>query len=149
MVSALCACGGPREQRLEGSLSDVVDLRFRKVEILQHDTELAVRFIDARASSEDVVLRLAVSLLGTSVDPREKVDLAEPDAAGKQRGSVSRAVLDDPLTSFPEIERGGLLLQKPVTTGAVVPGELHVTFGQGTHVASGRTVFGTFEAKVQ
>lgn len=149
LLTLTSACGGTREQRLEGSLSEVVDLRFHKAEIQQQEGELAVRFIDSRASTEDIVLRLAVSLLGTSVDPREKVDLAEDDAVGRQRGSVSRAVLNDPLTSFPDIERGGLTLQRPAITGETVPGEFHVTFAQGTHVASGRTVFGTFEGKVQ
>ena len=98
---------------------------------------------------EDVVLRLSVDLAGTSIDAHETFDLASLDLDGNQRGTISRSVLDDPLTSFPQLQRGELTFRRSVISGETIPGEFRVTFVNGTELASGRTAFGTFEATVQ
>lgn len=144
----LCSCG-PEEHRLEGSLTEVMDLTWRKADVQQSQNELALRFVYPQGAGEDVVLRVTASLLGTSVDAREPVDLAEPDALGNQRGRVTRAVTDDPMQDFPAIARGELTFQKPVTPGTTVAGDIHITFVAGTSAANGRTVFGDFEARVE
>ncbi|MBX5483783.1 MAG: hypothetical protein IRZ16_18320 [Myxococcaceae bacterium] len=127
----------------------MLDLTYRTVDVSQGQSDLAVRFVQPQGLGENVVLRVAVSLLGTSVDAGEAIDLAEPDALGNPRGRASRAVIDDPLQELPPIGRGELLFHRTLLPGETVPGELHITFSEGTTLASGRTVFGSFEAKVQ
>ena len=143
----LSACGP--EHALEGSLTEVVDLTFTKVDVQRSEDELAVRFLRPQGIGDDVVLRVSAGLLGTAVDANNPIDLAESDPVGNQRGRVTRNVLDDPLTDFPELERGELVFHKSVISGKTIPGEFHLTFARGTKLANGRTVFGTFEAKVQ
>lgn len=148
LVLSCCACGRA-EPLLEGSLSEVVGLKYRTADVTQSQDELALRFVMPQGISENVVLRLTVSTLGTTIEANAPWNLAEEDPLGRQRGSVSRNVIEDPLERFPEIERGELVFERPLQFGARVPGSFHVTFVQGTELASGRTVFGTFEAKVQ
>lgn len=144
-AAVLCACG-PGERALQGSLSEVLDLRFNAADVVQSDRELSLRFLWKEGTTEDVVLRVTASTLGTSVDAQKTLDLAEEDPSGRQRGRVTRLVQDDPLTTLPPLRRGGLTFQRSLIPGQTVPGELHITFAQGTDLASGRTVFGTFEA---
>ena len=147
-TATLCACG-PESHHLEGSLSEVMDLTWRTSDVQQSQNELSLRFVQPQGVGENIVLRVTVSTSGTSVDPDEPVDLAEPDALGNKRGRVTRNVTDDPLQELPEVARGELVFHNPVTSGQTIPGEVHITFVEGTTVANGRTVFGTFEAKVE
>lgn len=148
-ASALAAgCGRP-DKALEGSLTEVVDLTYRTADLTRGESDLAVRFVAPQGAGENVVLRLTVSTLGTLVNANEPIDLAEPDANGQVRGTVTRNVLEDPLQTLPAIARGELVFDRPLEGAGRVKGELHITFAQGTTVASGRTVFGPFEAKVE
>jgi hypothetical protein len=133
---------GPEDRTIEGSLSEVVELRYRKVDVLMNPTELSLRFLEPQGAGENVVLRVSVDLTGTQLDAIETFDLAE-------RGKVSRSVLDDPLTSFPAIRLGQLTFRRSLVSGDTVPGEFNVTFVNGTELSSGRTAFATFEALVQ
>ncbi len=142
------ACGGDA-QTLEGSLSELLDLRYRKVSVVQTQEELSVRFVWPEGASEDVVLRVTSSLLGAVVNPRQPLDLAEVDDLGRVRGRVARAVNNDPVTDFPPPRRGALTFDRHLQQGATVNGELHLTFENGTELASGRTVFGSFEATIE
>lgn len=148
LVLTVSACG-PEEHALEGSLSEVVNLRFRDADLTLGESELALRFIAPQGAGENVVLRVTASTLGTSVDAQETLDLAELDPVGAQRGRITRAVHEDPLTELPPLQRGGLVFDRSPLAGERVTGSLHVTFAQGTELASGRTVFGSFEARVQ
>lgn len=148
LLCAGTACGG-EDRALDGSLSEVLDLTYRKTEVVQTDDELAVRFVMPQGAGEDVVLRVTASLVGTRVDPREPLDLTEEDALGTVRGRVGRSVSGDPLTEFPPLRRGVLTFGQHLEAGARVDGEVRLTFDNGTHLASGRTVFGTFEAQVR
>ena len=142
------ACGGD-ESALEGSLSELVDLRYRKVSVVQTQDELSVRFLWPEGASEDVVLRVTASLVGVVPNPRQPLDLAEQNDLGEVRGRVGRAVRNDPVTEFPPPRRGALTFQSHLQKGSTVEGELHLTFENGTELASGRTVFGTFEANIE
>jgi hypothetical protein len=149
LALGLCGCG-PREPTLEGSLTERLDLSYRRAEwVAGAGGEAAVRFLRPRGEGEDVVLKVTVRLpedvplLATA-----PVDLAARNPDGAQRGAISRAVLDDPRQTFPEIERGKFRILRLPEPGAKVPGEFNVTFSHGTHFSSGRTVFGDFEAQV-
>ncbi len=155
LLTAFCVvllaggCGPSDERMIEGSLSEVVNLRYSKVDIVKNEDELSVRFLQPQGPGEDVVLRLSVDLAGTSIDANETFDLASLDLDGNQRGTISRSVLDDPLTSFPQLRQGELTFRRSVISGETIPGEFRVTFVNGTELASGRTAFATFEATVQ
>ncbi|MGA9522061.1 MAG: hypothetical protein WBV82_11380 [Myxococcaceae bacterium] len=140
---------GPEDRVVEGSLSEVIDLRYGKVDIVKNENDLSIRFLQPRGEGEDVVLRVSVDLTETSIDANQTFDLASLTPGGSQRGTISRSVLDDPLTSFPQLQRGELTFRRDVTSGETVPGEFRVTFVNGTELASGRTAFATFEATVQ
>ncbi len=149
-VAVLAACGAPKgpPHRLEGSLSVLMDLRYDLAQIDLSNQDVAVRFVRKRSEGEDVVLKVTASLLGTAVDANEPIDLAEQTPAGAQRGTLSRNVFDDPRRELPALERGRLLFKSSVVPGANVAGEVSATFENGTHFASGRTVFGSFTAEV-
>ncbi len=148
-VALVTASGCGRDPALDGSLTELVDLSYRKVEVVKTVDELALRFVMPQGAGEDVVLRVSASLVGTRVDAREPLDLTEEDALGQVRGKVARSVQGDALTQFPPLQRGQLTFEKELQEGALVEGELNLTFENGTHAASGRTVFGRFEARVR
>lgn len=147
LVAYLAGCG-PASFELEGSLSTVLDLRYKSSDVSVSDTEVAVRFLRPRGEGEDTVLKVAANLEGELLGAEHVLNLAEELANGSQRGTILRNVLDDPRTTFPKLLRGRLLFHGPPTAGRKVPGEVSVTFVEGGEFASGRTVFGSFEAKV-
>lgn len=144
----LAGCGPGRGGALEGSLSVVLDLTYKEARVELSEQEVSVSFVRPKGSGEDTVLKVTARLEGVALEPGVALDLAEPLSAGGQRGVVSRNVLDDPRRDFPPLQRGRLLLEGAVTPGARVPGEVSATFENGTELASGRTVFGSFEGSV-
>jgi len=148
-AAALVLAGCGEDPRLEGSLIEFVDLRYRRAEALLTEEEVSVRFVSPEGSGEDTVLKVTARLAGILFEPNTEIDLAEPvDDGGVPRGSVTRSVLTETARSFPPIGRGTLLFRSGVAGGGVTSGTFHVTFANGTHVYSGRTVFGDFEAAV-
>jgi hypothetical protein len=176
-IAALCvvglcgACGPPPGKpkpptyRLEGSVGQIMDMGYDEVRILTTEDDLALLFVrkhelrtslpdggmldptSARAS-EDYPFKIAFALLGSAPPANARVDLAERDPKGNQRGTCTRNVVNDPRTSFPTLLRGTLFLARAPTPGATVRGDFNVTFENGTEPASGRTVFTSFTAKV-
>lgn len=158
---ALCAmaCGpGPH---VEGSVGELLDLRYSRAEARMAETfvnqgsgqtvsekEVSVRFIATQGTVENTPLKVSARLANTTFVPGTAIDLAEKLPDGAQRGTVTRSVLDEPVRAFPAIERGSLLLHGEPTSGSTVEGEFNVTFVNGTDVYSGRTLFGRFEATV-
>ena len=150
LLADLAACAP--DDRLEGSVTPLLDLHYERVEARQSEDgkEVAVRFLRMQGEAEDTVLKVTANLEGHALEPRLPIDLAQRvgNAEGPQRGSVSRSLLDEPTRDFPELARGGLIFHGYLTPGGRVSGELHLTFTNGTHVYSGRTLFGRFEATV-
>ncbi len=146
LAFAGAGCG---DTALDGSLTEVVDLSYQRVEVVRAGDELAVNFVFPQGAGEDVVLRVSAYVLGTRMNPREPLDLTGEDPLGRVRGRVARSVQGDPLTTFPPLQRGSLTFRQELREGAVVDGNLNLTFENGTHAASGRTVFGRFEARVR
>ena len=60
----------------------------------------------------------------------------------------ARDVLNDPRKTYPTIQIGTLIFNSRPEAGAKVTGDFNITFTNGIETASGRTVFGHFEAKV-
>lgn len=148
LVALTPGCGRAPRHRLEGSLSVLLDLRYDDAVVEATPEEAAVRFVRTREAGEDTVLKVALSLLGAALDANAPLDLAEATPTGAQRGVVSRNVTDDPLHDFPRLARGTLVLRRSAISGERVPGELHLTFENGTTFGAGRTLFGAFEANV-
>lgn len=146
LLLGLTACG--EEQELEGSLNSLIDLHYHRVEALASETELSVRFIHNKNSTEDTVLKVGAKLSGLLYAPGYRLDLATLMPDGSQRGTVTRSVVNETTRSFPELSRGTLFFEQAISPGATVSGDFHLTFVNGTEVYSGRTVFGSFEAKV-
>lgn len=174
LAGALAACQPndptkrpPPTFRLEGSLGTVLDITYDTAVVEPSVEALAVRFVRARAKetppsdggmdtvagADDVNFQLTYALLGADYPMNARVDMTERvnpnDAMSAQRGLASRNVLNDPRKKLPLLVRGSLTLKGALTDGATVEGDLNVTFENGTDVASGRTVFGHFNARVR
>lgn len=170
----LAGCGSvqpgkpPPKYRLEGSVGQVMDLGYDEVRISQTVQDVSVLFVrvlpldsltaDGGSSStvgtiEDYPFKLALDLRGQPTPIGVRVDLTEEDNNMNQRAVFSRNVRQDPRMSFPRAVRGTLLINRDLADDAGIPndyvsGDFHVTFENGIEAASGRTVFGNFNAKV-
>lgn len=161
--SLLSGCGDPKNPppkfHLEGSLTQVMDLGYDEARVLLAPEDVSLLFVrrkprgadpgdgGAQSTTEDYPLKVAYRLLGEAAGGR--VDLAAVDSGGAQRGTISRSVAGDPRTKLPSILRGTLSFDRALAPNAVVGGEFRVTFDNGIEVASGRTAFSTFSARVQ
>lgn len=157
----------PPRFRLEGSLGQVMDLGYDEARVLIAPEDLSLVFVrkrplaslpddagttnpDQQGFSEDYPIKIAWRLLMDELPRGGRVDLAEEDAGGRQRGTVSRNVFNDPRTTFPRLARGTMRFDRPLDPDTVVGGDFHLTFENGIEVASGRTCFSTaFTARVQ
>lgn len=151
LCALLCAsaCGPPS---LEGSLTELMDLRYRSVEVGASDLggsnpQVTVKFLTPQGEGENIVLEVTARIRGLTLEPHVSVDLVEL-LYGTQRGRITRNVLDDPRRTFPALERGRLVLDRVPEQNLRVKGEFSVTFIQGIEFANGRTVFASFEGKV-
>ena len=147
---ALTGCGpgkGPAH-RLEGSLSVLMDLGYDIAYVDATPEEVAVRFTRKRGEGEDLPFKVTANLANVALEPGVELNLSEELSPDVQRGVATRNVLDDPRQTFPKLRGGRLILKGLVETGRKVPGEVSITFDNGTDLASGRTVFGTFEGVV-
>jgi hypothetical protein len=156
-------------QKVEGSLQELLDLRFQDIKLRFAGDQVAVRWTRPRGSGEDAVLVVSEKLDGLTVRTGDVVDLAEPlpdfalaDAgipdggvlpdggiAPQQRGVVTRDVFGDPRKTFPLISDGFMVLYDVPADGGTVSGTFSVTFARCVDFGCGRTVFGDFKAKVQ
>jgi hypothetical protein len=172
--SLLTACN---PQGLQGSLSTVLSLNYTNADLTIAANQASLRFLrpvaatdippDAGALSDDVVLKVTTNLTGAQVVPAKgcKVDtdcptstvcimalcafdLSEVLPTGGQRGVLTRNVLNDPVQTFPLIQRGEFYVTGTPQTGHSVSGYFTVTFQEGIDEASGRTVYAGFNAKV-
>ena len=135
---------------LEGSLSVVMGLGYDQAHLDLTADALALRFGRTKGEGEDTVFKATANIADLETLPvRAPLDLAELMPTNVQRGVISRDVLDDPRRVFPKLARGRIIFDKLPNPGEDVTGDLAVTFENGTEFASGRTVFGKFEANVQ
>lgn len=166
----LSSCGDPKKPppkfRLEGSLTQVMDLGYDEARILLAPEDVSLLFVrihplgsvldddggtvdpSMQGTTEDYPFKVAYRLNDEELDGG-RLDLAAVDANGAPRGTVSRNVANDPRNSLPRIIRGGLFFDRPLNPETVVKGDFHVTFENGIEAASGRTAYSTsFSAKV-
>jgi hypothetical protein len=171
LVGAACqtSSANPRYV-LEGSLSQVLEMGYDEVRVLIAPEDLSLQFVRVRpidttdldagsatGTSEDYPFELTMGLWGEDPPGNRRVDLTELDMSGNQRGVYTRNVLNDPNTRFPNarVQDGGvgpccatIYFKTTPTPGVKVSGDFNVTFENGSDLASGRTVFGSFDAKV-
>ena len=176
-VLSACSPSGqpaPAKFRLEGSLSQLMNLGYDEARLrLDYDPNnpqasdtLGIEFVRVRplgsntlddggmvnavGASEDIVLKIGYQLAGDAPPANQRLDLTFLDQNGASRTTLSRNVLNDPRRSFPPLRVGSLFLDRAPDRVAMntVNGEFNLTFENGVEVASGRTVFGTFSAKV-
>lgn len=175
---ALAACSPPGQPapprfRLEGSLGQLMNLGYDEARLrLDYDPNnpmpsdtLGIEFVRVRplgaagpddggatmvGASEDIVLKIGYLLAGDAPPANQRLDLTFLDQNGAFRTTLSRNVLNDPRRSFPPLRVGSLFLDRAPDRVArnTVLGEFNLTFENGIDVASGRTVFGNFAAKV-
>lgn len=162
-LGAAVACGSdnplppkPRYQ-LEGSLFEVMGIGYDEAALEEASDTIAVRFVRKVTNTNDggTVQENTVFKVGYRYAPGEAarkgvaLDLALDAGNGQQRGGFSRDVFNDPRKLFPLAERGTLTFDTLPDAGRpTVTGKFNVTFVNGKEPASGRTVFGSFEAKV-
>lgn len=178
LAVATAGCSAPNGQppprfRLEGSLSQIMPLGFDEARLrLDYDPTnpspsdtLAIEFIRFRppadttlpdggmveaGPNEDVVLKIGYQLAGDPPPANARLDLTFLDANGLTRTTLARNVLNDPRRTFPPLRVGSLFLDRAPDRVAMntVNGDFNLTFENGIEVASGRTVFGRFAARV-
>ncbi len=148
-AALLAACGQPNGARasLEGSLSAVLDMTYDQAFVETTATDVSVRFVRVRDAGEDMPFKVSAWTADLVLAPNASIDLAEPTASG-QRGALSRTSQKDTKSTFPRISRGKLTLFQMPVSGKTVSGKFNITFEDGVDVASGRTVFANFSAKV-
>ena len=140
------ACGRPE---LEGSLSELLDLHYQKMDVIASEGELSVRFTVPLKGGENVPLAVSLKTADLELVAHGNIDLAELINGGPgQRGVVTRNVLNDPRKTFPPLQRGTLRMDALPTPGGEVPGQFSVTFAECIDFGCGRTVFGSFRAAV-
>lgn len=145
----LVACGPGGAEPLDGSLTAVMDVTYDRATLEATDGYLGLRFLKKRGAVEDTVLKVGVIIDGKVPDHSVQFDLAEAMQGG-QRGTATRNVLDDPdHTVFPRLSRGLFRVDGDLTKAMTVRGEVSLTFVQGNQTASGRAVFGPFEAELK
>lgn len=146
---------------VEGSLGELVDLRYQQVKFtfqppidftLPPEQRLAgrermrVSYVTPQGDGENTIWSVTVYVAdleyGVEWNHGEVLPLAG-------RGQVGRNVLDEPGRSWPRIERGTFLLGNIPIEGRPVLGSFSVTFENGTEFASGRTAFDTFQAELE
>jgi hypothetical protein len=165
--------GEPRPPRfvLEGSLGQLMNLGYDEARIRLTTAPMSINtmsldFVRTRplgdsslpdggmvmaGASEDFVLQVGYLLLIDDMPPNnQRIDLTFLDANGAPRTTLARNVLNDPRRTFPPLRVGSLFLDRLPDPMAMntVNGEFNLTFENGIEVASGRTVFGRFSAKV-
>jgi hypothetical protein len=164
----------PPKFKLEGSLSQLMNLGYDEARLRldfdpnnpQPSDTLGIEFVRVRplgsnllpdgglvsavGASEDLVLKIGYQLAGDAPPANQRLDLTFLDQNGMSRTTLSRNVLNDPRRSFPPLRVGSLFLDRAPNRVAMntVIGEFNLTFENGIEVASGRTVFGTFSARV-
>jgi hypothetical protein len=172
VVVLLGAACGPRPGEptpprfvLEGSLGQLMNLGYDEARIRLTTDTMSVDFVRTRplgdstlpdggmvmaGASEDFVLQVGYLLLGDTAPNNQRIDLTFLDANGASRTTLARNVLNDPRRTFPPLRVGSLFLDRlpDPTAMNTVNGEFNLTFENGIEVASGRTVFGRFSAKV-
>ncbi|QSQ10675.1 hypothetical protein JY572_19700 [Myxococcus landrumensis] len=151
LAAGLCACG-EEGGTLEGSVSPLLDLRYRRAEAVLAEGELSINFVTPQGSGVNTVLKVSArvgDMIPEGYTGGLDINLAEDLGGGAQRGAIGRAVLDEPARAFPQLERGSLVVDRlPTAQGQRVSGDFHVTFVNGIDIYSGRTIFGSFEATV-
>ena len=170
-LTVALSCGSPNapKQRLEGSLSTVMDLGYDDAVLTFGGTEFSVLFKRKRGSAKGDCTDLAASCDTTlSVTSRLEqspfpdggqdalvtgwtYDLTEVLTSGLPRGVVSRNVLDDPrgvTQPFTTLRVGEIHFINVPQQGQNLKaaGDFHATFTNGVEFASGKTVFGSFQA---
>ncbi|MBL8918912.1 MAG: hypothetical protein JNJ54_08655 [Myxococcaceae bacterium] len=163
----------PPRFRLEGSLTQLMALGYDECRLrLDYDPNnpaptdtLGIEFVRLRpmgsgslddggmamaGDSEDMVLKIGYLLAGDAPPANARLDLTFLDQNGISRTTLSRNVANDPRRAFPPLRVGSLFLDRAPDRLAmnIVNGEFNLTFENGIEVASGRTVFGRFAAKV-
>ena len=164
--SAACGSGGtikPPRYTLQGSLSVVMDLGYDESLIDTTTDEVALRFVRHKGATDDVSFKITWAQAGQVLNTPATIDLGEarPDDASRQRSIASRNVLDDPRRVFPLMVVGPACDPMKGCTGPSklsfidqikpdtrVRGQFNITFVNGVEFANGRTVFGSFIAKV-
>jgi ABC-type transporter Mla maintaining outer membrane lipid asymmetry ATPase subunit MlaF len=94
--------------------------------------------VDFDVREGETVALLGPSGTGKSVLLKTIIGLITPDAG--------QVIVDG--KDVPRLKRGELSWQRLPGEGSVGRGEVTVTFDNGTTFASGRTVFGSFEARI-
>jgi hypothetical protein len=155
----------PPKYYLEGSLGQVMSIGYDEARVLMTGEDVSLTFVrihpftdttadggsgagGAAGTTEDYPVKVTYTIVDGGTPEGVRVDLTELDTAGKQRGIVSRYVLNDPRRDFPDLSRGTMYFAKKILPNTVVHGDFNCTFDAGIESASGRTVFGTFDAKV-
>lgn len=160
----LASCGEGARFRLEGSLTQLMDLGYDEVRLQPSVNDVALVFIrvtqgnlvtgpdggtdGTRTEVRSFPLQVTFPTLADGGIPWDgRLDLAARDEQMNPVAVVTRNVANDPRNRFPFITIGTLFLQGRNERDAPISGDFHITFEPGREPASGRTVFGSFSGR--
>jgi len=142
LCAAAPACPAPNT--LEGSLAEVVDLRFDSVELAVTQQALILGYHRKSGEARESVFKLVVAVPPQTVEPGVEIELA-PGSDGEPRAVATRAVGEESIRTFAEVRRGRLLLDCYAVVNEPCSGEFRVTLGEGGDAGEGRAAFGSFQ----
>jgi hypothetical protein len=127
-----------------------MNLKYERAEVIVAEDSVALRFLKGLDGGlgENLVLSVSARTEGLTLSPGLHIDLAELCSDGRPRGALGRNITGDPRTTLPEVARGHWTLSDVPEAGKRLHGDFSSTFAMCTDAACGRTVFGSYEAKV-
>jgi hypothetical protein len=149
LLASVAACSPPNT--LQGSLGELVDLTFEKVEVQASSNLLLIQYQHTpHGGGLEVPFQLELTPPpGQPLADGVQLDLSKTDADGNPLVSTSREAPNDPRHTLPPIKLGTLTLTSNFAPGSTASGQFHILFGTGGDVGEGRTVDGTFSVTAQ
>ena len=147
LVGSTAACSPPNT--LQGSLSELVDLTFEKVEVQVSPNLLLIQFQHSpKGGGLEIPFQMELTPPpGKALANGVVLDLSKIDGNGNPETRCSREATNDPRHTLPPVKIGSLTLATDFAPGDTAAGEFHILFGTGGDVGEGRTLNGTFSVQ--
>lgn len=139
LLLASAACSDD-ENKLSGSMSQVYDLGFDRVDLIRQGDSISVEYVRGDGPGAGKTAKLVVNLAGIAEVGGKSIDLTEV-VGGAPRGTLQR--VQSVTTDYP-IQRGTIVFDQAPDPGAEVSGHFNTTVSN----PAGRTLNGEFSAKV-
>lgn len=142
LLGLAAGCGSGNT--LEGSLTEILAMDFKEVEVALTESEVVLSYFKPKDKGRDIVFKLVVNIAPADVVANQEYKL-EPLPDGTAFAVCTRAVADDPIHNLAAIRYGVFRLDAAPVVDRPVSGSFRVTFGEGGDAGKGRTAYGDFK----